>query len=186
MPRIPFPEVETMTPAQLKVYQDVVNGPRGLMVGPLRAALHNAELADKWQQFGQLLRYQTSLPPRHSELAILVTARAWDCPFEWVQHEPVARSSGLSDDIIEAIRCDRRPAFDRRDDEIIYTYGKELHDRHGISDAVYGEALSLIGTVGVVELTALIGYYTLVAMTLNAHAFDLPAGSADPFREAAE
>ncbi|KQX25180.1 carboxymuconolactone decarboxylase [Sphingomonas sp. Root50] len=186
MPRIPFPEVETMTPAQLKVYRDVVDGPRGLMVGPLRAALHNAELADKWQQFGQLLRYQTSLPPRHSELAILVTARAWDCPFEWVQHEPPARSSGLSDGIIEAIRLDRRPAFERRDDEIIYTYAKELHDRHGISDAVYAEALSLIGTVGVVELTALIGYYTLVAMTLNAHAFDLPAGSADPFREAAE
>jgi 4-carboxymuconolactone decarboxylase len=186
VPRIPFPEVETMTPAQFQVYQDVVNGPRGLMVGPLRAALHNAELADKWQQFGQLLRYRTSLPPRHSELAILVTARAWDCPFEWIQHEPVARSNGLSDGIIEAIRCNLRPSFERRDDEIIYTYAKELHDRHGVSDAVYDDALSLIGTVGVVELTALIGYYTLVAMTLNAHAFDLPAGSAHPFREAAE
>lgn len=186
VPRIPFPEVETMTPAQLKVYHDVVNGPRGLMVGPLRAALHNPELADKWQQFGQLLRYQTSLSPRHSELAILVTARAWDCPFEWVQHEPPARSSGLPDAIMDAIRQDRRPTFERRDDEIIYTYAKELHDRHIVSDAVYDEALSLLGTVGVVELTALIGYYTLVAMTLNAHAFDLPAGSADPFREAAE
>ena len=93
---------------------------------------------------------------------------------------------GLSDGIIEAIRCNLRPSFERRDDEIIYTYAKELHDRHGVSDAVYDDALSLIGTVGVVELTALIGYYTLVAMTLNAHAFDLPAGSAHPFREAAE
>lgn len=175
-----------MTPAQLKVYQDVVSGPRGLMVGPLRAALHNAELADRWQRFGQLLRYETSLAPRHSEMAILVTARVWDCPFEWLQHEPVARSSGLSEDIIEAIRQGRAPAFERRDDRAIHAFTAELHETHHVSEAVYGEALSLVGTVGVVELTALIGYYTLVAMTLNAHAFDLPAGAADPFREAAQ
>lgn len=186
VPRIPFPDDETMSPAQLKVYRDVVNGPRGLMVGPLRAALHNAELADRWQRFGQLLRYETSLAPRHSELAILVTARAWDCPFEWLQHEPVARASGVPDDIIEAIRQGRPPAFERRDDAAIHAYARELHRDHHVSDAVYAEALALVGTVGVVELTALIGYYTLVAMTLNAHAFDLPAGSADPFRETAQ
>lgn len=175
-----------MTPAQLKVYQDVVSGPRGLMVGPLRAALHNPELADRWQKLGELLRYRTSLAPRHSELAILVTARAWNCPFEWVQHEPVALAAGLPTAVADAIRQGRRPVFDRADDEIVYTYTEELQSRHNVGDSAYAAALELLGVVGVVELTALIGYYTLVAMTLNSHAFDLPAGAAHPFKEAAE
>tara|TARA_Y100000815_G_scaffold235197_1_gene227712 strand:- start:5636 stop:6163 length:528 start_codon:yes stop_codon:yes gene_type:complete len=174
-----------MSPTQLKVYQDVVNGPRGLMVGPLRAALHNPDLADRWQKFGQLLRYETSVSPRYTELAILVTARAWDCPFEWVQHEPVARAAGLPDGMIEAIRHRNDPRFEAENDAIVYRYARELHDRHCVEDATYADALALLGITGVVELTALIGYYTLVAMTLNAHLFDLPAGTDDPFQEPA-
>ena len=77
MPRIPLPPVEELNPEQRQVYDAVVAGPRGVVRGPMRAALHNAELADKWQQLGELLRYRTSLPPRLSELAILVTARHW-------------------------------------------------------------------------------------------------------------
>src|SRR3546814_8522453 len=77
-----------MNPAQRAVYEAIVSGPRGGLVGPLRAALHNPELADKWQRFGELLRFRTSLTKRHSELAILVTARVWNCSFEWFQHEP--------------------------------------------------------------------------------------------------
>ena len=65
----------------------MVSGPRGELRGPLRAALHRPELADKWQQLGELLRYRTSLPARLNELAILVTARPWHCQLEWHIHE---------------------------------------------------------------------------------------------------
>lgn len=181
VPRIPFPEVETMTPAQRKVYDEVVRGPRGLMVGPLRAALHNPELADRWQKFGELLRYRTSLSPRHSELAILVTARAWTCAFEWVQHEPAALAAGLGREIIDAIRRDRCPDFEHRADAVVHAFARELHANHAVGDSTYADALELLGVAGVVELTALVGYYALVAMTLNAHAFDLPPGTSDPF-----
>jgi 4-carboxymuconolactone decarboxylase len=181
VPRIPFPEVEAMTPAQRKVYDEVVGGPRGMMVGPLRAALHNAELADRWQKFGALLRYRTSLDPRHSELAILVTAKAWSCAFEWVQHETAARTAGLDSNIIEDIRAGRAPVFERSDDAAVYNYAQELHATRTIGDATYADALEVLGVTGVVELTALIGYYTLVAMTLNAHVFDLPPGARNPF-----
>lgn len=170
-----------MTPAQRKVYDEVVGGPRGMMVGPLRAALHNPELADLWQQFGALLRYRTSLDPRHSELAILVTARTWTCPFEWIQHEPAALAAGLGRDIVDAIRHGRRPPFDRQDDAAVHDFTEELQAQRTVGDATYAAALDALGIAGVVELTALIGYYTLVAMTLNAHAFDLPAGASDPF-----
>nr|WP_286207845.1 carboxymuconolactone decarboxylase family protein [Hephaestia sp. MAHUQ-44] len=171
-----------MTPAQRKVYDDVVGGPRGMMVGPLRAALHNPELADLWQQFGALLRYRTSLDPRHSELAILVTARAWTCPFEWVQHEAPALAAGLTRDMLDALRHGRRPVFEREDDAAVHDFAEELQRERTVGNAAYAAALDVLGVAGVVELTALIGYYTLVAMTLNAHAFDLPAGTTDPFK----
>ena len=95
MARIPLPTPETMTPEQRRVYDAVVSGPRGALRGPLLRALHRPELADKWQQLGELLRYRTSLPPRLSELAILVTARHCNCELEWHIHEEMALKAGL-------------------------------------------------------------------------------------------
>lgn len=180
MPRIPILTLEEMSPEQRRVHDAVVSGPRGVLRGPLRAALHNAELADKWQQLGELLRYRTSLAPRHSELAILVTARHWSCQFEWYAHEPPARKGGVPDAAIEAIRHGRRPAFESADDEAIYQFAVELHRTHFVSDATYARALERFGVTGVVELTALCGYYGMVAMTLNGHELPLPEGTAPP------
>src|SRR6266516_4609410 len=126
MPRIPLPSPEELTPEQRKVYDAVVGGRRGKLVGPLRAALHNAELADKWSQFGELLRYRTSLPPRLSELAILVTARHFDCQLEWQQHEPPALKNGVPADAVGAIREGRRPKLDKEDEAAVYDYSREL------------------------------------------------------------
>src|SRR5260221_2299071 len=93
MARIPLFPLETMSAAQRQVYDSIVNGPRGKLEGPLRAALHQPALADKWQALGAELRYRTSLAPRLSELAILITARHWGSQFEWYAHEPHARTA---------------------------------------------------------------------------------------------
>ncbi|MHB9880393.1 carboxymuconolactone decarboxylase family protein [Pacificimonas sp. ICDLI1SI03] len=181
MPRIPLPTLETMNPAQRKVHDAIVSGPRGLIVGPLRAALHNPELADIWQKFGAQLRYNTVLEARHSELAILVTARACACAFEWVQHEQQAVNAGVPLALIEAIRRDVPVEIADAKDRAIFEYAAELHREKTVSDKVHRAVRDVYGVTGVVELTALIGYYTLVAMTLNAHDFDLPENVADPF-----
>jgi 4-carboxymuconolactone decarboxylase len=170
-----------MTPDQRKVYDAIVSGPRGALRGPLRAALHRPELADKWQQFGELLRYRTSLPPKLSELAILVTARHCRCDLEWHIHVQMARKAELPDHVIEDLRGDRRPAHADEEMIIIYDYARELNDSNRVSDAIYKRALDRFGVVAIVELTALIGYYTMVAMTLNAHEIPLPDGAAPPF-----
>ena len=119
MSRIPLFPIDNMTDAQRRVYNAVVSGPRGVMVGPLRAALHRPELADKWQQLGEILRYRTSLPARLSELAILVTARHWSSQLEWQQHSPAALKGGLSQAVLEAIRDGQRPAFANADEEAV-------------------------------------------------------------------
>ena len=180
MARIPLPTLETMTPEQRRVYDAIVSGPRGVMVGPLCAAIHQPELADKWQQLGAQLRYGTSLPPRLSELAILVTARHWDSQFEWCAHDAPARAAGLAPEVMEAIRNDRRPSFKSADEEVIYDYVKEAATDSFRSAATYQRTLDRFGVVTIVELTALVGYYTMVAMTLNAHELPLPEGMPPP------
>lgn len=176
MPRIPFPTPETMDDAQRRVYDKVVSGPRGKIVGPLRAALHSPELADRWQALGAFLRYSTGLTPRLSELAILVTGRACQSPFEWYAHHAEGLKAGIEPAVIEDLLAQRMPQGIGEDDEIVIRFAQELNRSNSVSDATYAQALQRFGARTVVELTALVGYYTMVAMTLNAHEIPLPEG----------
>jgi 4-carboxymuconolactone decarboxylase len=177
VPRIPLvtPD-QPMTAEQRRVYDAVASGPRGIVQGPLLAALHRPELAERWQQLGELLRYRTSLPPQLSEIAILVTAQRSRCQLEWHLHEGFAEKAGVPRAVIDDIYAGRRPSAADPEMLAIHDYAAELQERR---------ALDYWGVVGVVELTALIGYYTMVAMTLNAHEFPLPEGVEAPFEPAA-
>jgi 4-carboxymuconolactone decarboxylase len=172
--RILLPVPETMSPEQRAVFDAVVSGPRGALVGPLRAALHNPELAGRWQQLGEILRYRTSLPARLSELAIIVTARRWNSELEWVIHSDAARKAGLPESVIEAINAGRIPKFDDRQDAEVYAFARELQMYGHVSEEAYAPVRERWHERGVVELTAVIGYYTMVSMTLNAHRIPLP------------
>lgn len=172
--RIPLPGIEEMNDAQKAVYDKIVSGPRGTLVGPLRAALHNPPLADRWQALGQVLRYETSLPPELNELAILVAARHWNSELEWTIHAGAARKAGLDDAVIEAIRTGQAPVFQEDRARRVYEFSRELLETGKVSDTTYAALLSHWGALGAVELTALVGYYSMVAMTLNAHQIPLP------------
>jgi 4-carboxymuconolactone decarboxylase len=176
--RIPLVDQNAMTAEQLKVFAAVTSGPRGALVGPLRAALHRPDLADAWQRFGALLRFGTSLPPILSELAILVTARRWNSQLEWHVHSAAARKAGLPDAVIEPLRLGESPLCDDAEQAEIYEYARQLQEQGQVDDALYDRVLARWGTVGIVELTALIGYYTMVSMTLNAHHIPTPDGAA--------
>ncbi|MCI5109471.1 MAG: carboxymuconolactone decarboxylase family protein [Marivita sp.] len=175
--RISFPSLETMTPAQRDVYDQIVFGPRKTLVGPLRAALHNPVLADRWQRLGQVLRFETSLPTRLNELAILVTARRWNSDLEWAIHVKDADQAGLDPAISEAIRTCSAPAFNGDDAaREIYEFARQLVCTGNVDDETYAKIVARWDEVGVVELTAVIGYYSMVAMTLNVHRVPLPEG----------
>ena len=182
MPRISLPSPDTMSPEQLAVHQKVVSGPRGEIKGPLRAALHNAELADRWQALGALLRYGTSMTPRQSELAILVTGRHTRSPFEWFAHRPEGAKAGLPEPVLDDLLAQRHPAGLDAVEEAIYRYALELNQSHSVGSKTHAAAVEALGEKGVVELTALVGYYTMVAMTLNAHEIPLPPGVEPAFK----
>jgi 4-carboxymuconolactone decarboxylase len=181
MPRISLPSPDTLNDEQRRVYDRVVSGPRGRMEGPLRAALHNPALADCWQALGALLRYHTTLTPRQSEIAILVTGRACQSPFEWYAHRRESEKIGIEANIIEAILAQHEPTFASADEALVYRFALELNRSKSVSDSTYAQALTRFGERTLVELTALVGYYTLVAMTLNAHEIPLPDGVTPAF-----
>ena len=183
MPRLSLPHPDSMSPEQRAVHDRIVSGPRGEIKGPLRAALHSPELADRWQALGALLRYRTSLTPRQSELAILVTARHCRSPFEWFAHRSEAERAGWSAEALDALLAGQRPRGMDDTEIAIHQYAAELNRSHSVSDATHASCVRLLGERGTVELTALVGYYTMVAMTLNAHEFPLPAGVETLFQE---
>lgn len=182
MPRIPLPAArEDLTDdAQRAVWDGVVAGPRGRVVGPLRAAIHAPDLARAWSALGEALRFHTSLGKRLSELAIIVTGRRWSAQVEWFVHARAAADAGLEPGIIAAIRDGEPPRFTEPDDALVYDYARLLLRDGAVPAALHARVTGRFGVNGVVELTALVGYYSMVAMTLNAHEIPLPDDTAAP------
>jgi 4-carboxymuconolactone decarboxylase len=147
-------------------------------VGPLRAAIHAPDLARAWSALGESLRFGTSLGKRLSELAIIVTGRRWSAQVEWSVHAQAAADAGVEPHIIAAIRDGAPPRFTQPDDAMIYDYARLLLRDGTVPEALHAQVAQRFGVPGVVELTALVGYYSMVAMTLNAHAIPLPDNAA--------
>lgn len=176
MPRIPLPDLEQLTQEEQVVVDSIRKGGgrNGRLPAPYQLTLANPEFTDVWQKMGGLLRYRNSLPLRLSELAILITARIWNCRYEWFAHAPIGLQEGLAAEVVEEIRWGRTPEFKQSDESLIFKYTTQLHERKKVSDLVHKETLRTFGLKGIVDLTALVGYYTMVAMALNAHEFIPP------------
>ena len=166
--RLPDLDFSTFTDKQKEVYRAIENGPRGRVAGPLRIWMRNPELAENAQALGQYARFDSSLSPRLSELAILVAARYWSAQFEWVHHVPSARDAKISEDIISSISYAKRPNFNDLSMEAVFNYCAELHRDKKVSDRSYHNAILQLGIEGVIDLTAICGYYTLISMTIKA------------------
>ncbi len=171
-PRLPAPDPAKLTPEQKAVYDAIASGPRGKVQGPLAIWLNSPGLADNAQRLGAFCRYGTSLEPRLSELAIMVTGRAWSAQFEWAVHKPIALKAGLSEAVVEAIRTRRTPPFERDDERVVHDFAKALHLDRKVPQELYDEAVATLGVTAVVELVGILGYYTLISMTLNV--FNVP------------
>jgi 4-carboxymuconolactone decarboxylase len=177
--RFPRLTLEEMNPAQRKVAAEITAGPRGEVRGPFIALLHNPELAASLQELGEHLRWKGKLPPRLKELAVLVTARRWTCQHEWVMHSRLALEGGLAKETVEAIAAQREPGDLAEDEKAVYDFSRELHATGRASDQSFKTIRDRFGLDGALELIALNGYYTLMAMVLNSAELSLP-GDADP------
>ena len=181
MPRIPELDVAKLSPEQRRVHDTIVAGPRGKVEGPLKVWLQSPKLAERAQELGTHCRFNSGLPPRLSELAILLTGAYWKAGFEWWAHAPMALKAGLAPQAVEAIRVGRKPVFGRADEAAVYAFASELLRNRRVSDATYRLAVTELGQTGVVDLVGILGYYALVSMTIVVFEVPLPDGAADPF-----
>jgi len=177
MSRLDTPAFESLSPEQREVHDSISSGPRGGVHGPLGVWLWRPELASRAQALGRYCRYDSSLPPRLSELAILTTARHWSAEFEWLHHKQPALDSGLDPQIIESIRQGIKPVFAKEDEHAVYDFSLELQNNRAVSDATYNRCVELIGQDSVVDLVGVLGYYSLISMTINAFEIDAPGSN---------
>ena len=126
MPRLPELDPAKFSPEQKKVHEAILAGPRGKVVGPLKVWLNNPGLAEHAQALGAYARFNSSLPPRLSELAICVTGAFWKANFEWFAHAPMAIKAGIDPAAIEAIRIGATPKLVKSDEQAIYDFAIEL------------------------------------------------------------
>jgi 4-carboxymuconolactone decarboxylase len=171
-----------MTDAQRKAAKELESGPRGKLNphGPNALFLRSPDLMSRTQKVGEYLRYNSSLPQKLREFAILVTARQWGAQVEWIEHHPLALKAGIDPAAAEDLRQGKQPRTLRDDEAAIYQFVKELHETHGVSDATFAAVTGRFGEQGVIDLIGLTGYYSMLAMVLNVAQQPLPGGVAPP------
>jgi 4-carboxymuconolactone decarboxylase len=173
--RIPVITPESaLNPEQRRVLAGLLDRRGGRIPGPYRFTLHCPEITELMHPFGELLRLRSSFPLRVSEMAIVSTARAWDSDYIFTSHSAGALKAGVELPVIEAMQRGERPVFRQADEEAVYDFTTELCVNHKISDATYQRVLNMYDVPRAVELSSLIGYYSLVAATILAHEMPLP------------
>jgi 4-carboxymuconolactone decarboxylase len=180
--RPPVLDETHLTAEQQAVFDDIRSGPRGLVEGPLRAWLQSPVFAERAQKLGTFCRYETRLAARLSELAIVIVGAHWRSGFEWSVHAPIAAKAGIDSAVLEAIREGARPSIIRSDEQAVYRFSHELLETKRISEDAYEDVVKLVGTEGAVELVGILGYYTLICMTINAFEVPVANGAPEPFQ----
>lgn len=179
--RPPVLDEANLTTEQRSVFDAIRSGPRGLVEGPLRVWIQSPALAEPAQRLGAFCRYGTRLPARLSELAIIMVGAHWRSGFEWHVHAPIAASAGVAAEAIEAIRTGREPELTQPDDLAVYEFSREILETRLVSDRTYEMTVRQIGLEAAVELVGILGYYTLICMTINTFHISVPDGAIEPF-----
>jgi 4-carboxymuconolactone decarboxylase len=128
------------------------------------------------------LRWETSVPLKLNEFAILIIGRQWRSQVEWLAHAPLAIKAGLSPDIVAELKANKRPSNMPPQESVVYDFVTELTIQHAVSDETFNRAKELLGEQQVVDLTAVAGGYVAVAMLLAMSEQDVPPGKEPPFK----
>jgi 4-carboxymuconolactone decarboxylase len=184
MSRLTAKRPEELTPAQRERYDEVAKlrppRPDGQIGGPFDPWLRSPELSRRAMGLGDFIWQRTTLDRRLIELAILVTGRAWRSNVEWVAHVRLALEHGVAQATIDEIFAQRRPENAPEDERLVYDVARAMHETRDLPLDLYQRAVAGFGEQGLVELLAVLGFYTFVSMTLNA--FDVPMpGVPQPF-----
>jgi 4-carboxymuconolactone decarboxylase len=179
-PRFSKLSVDQLDEAQKKVAERIMKVSSAGLGGPYSMLLRSPTLAARYLGMTDYLRFETSLPHRLNELAILIEARLWDAQYEWWAHYPIALKAGLSREVADEIKEGRRPTTMKPDEEVVYDVCIELlRDRH-LTDATFARAKQMLGEQQVVDLVAVAGFYVMVSSVIIAGEVGIPNGDPPP------
>ena len=175
-------KTEEMTPPQKALADQLAAPPRNGNINnpPFRAYVRSPEMAQKLISLAEYLRWNSSLPPRLSELAILITAREWTAQYEWYAHYPHAIKGGLDPKVAADLAAGKRPEGMKDDETALYDLVTALHRDKKVSDPIYKAALDKFGERGVMDVIGIIGFYVITSMTLNTMQAGVPDGKPLP------
>jgi 4-carboxymuconolactone decarboxylase len=182
------PRFTPLTMDQLNVYQRPL-GEQIMKVssiglgGPYNPLLRSPVLGQRMFDLLYYLRWNSSVPLRLNEFAILIIGRQWRSQVEWFAHAPLAVKAGLPAEIVAELKTQKRPGNMKPDEAVVYDFVTELTTTHQVSDATFARAKQILGEQQVVDLTTLAGTYITVAMLLAMAEEGVPAGKEPPFKE---
>lgn len=174
--RLPPLPADAYTPEQKAAHDDFVATRKVGFSGPWHVFVRSPELLTRAQHMGEYLRYRCTISGRLSEFAILLVARHWTQDFEWGAHRKHALAAGVTEDTIAAILDGRRPTALTHDEQIVWDFVSEVLNTRRVSDATYARALAAFDEKGVIDLCGIVGYYQLLALTMNVARVAPPAG----------
>jgi 4-carboxymuconolactone decarboxylase len=185
-PRLPVLSEQALTPDQRALLDSIRSGPRGggtSIRGPFAMFLHAPAFGELAQRLGGHCRFNTSVPPRLCEFAILVTAKLWRAQYEWFAHVPLAERAGVAKETIRNLHRGRVPKSAPKDERAIYDFIQDLYKTRRVSDKNFKRVHSLLGDAATVEFVGILGYYVLISMILNVFRMSPPASEPLPFAE---
>ncbi len=177
---------EELGPEQQRVAEEILKVSSGGLGGPYNFLLRSPVLADRILKLADYLRFNTSVPRRLNEMAILIQARLWTAQYEWWAHHPLALKAGLAAEIADALKDGMRPAAMQPDEAAVYDFCVELSKRKQVSDATFARARALLGEQQIVDLVALTGFYAQVSMILTVAEAPIPGEGAPPLAPMAD
>jgi 4-carboxymuconolactone decarboxylase len=160
--------LDQLTPEQQKMVTMLTTPPRNSAInsGPFNAYARSPALGILLLEVSDFVRFNSSLPPRLSEFAIMIAARQWSQLYEWRVHYPLAIKGGLDRQTLVDLGAGNRPQGMKEDEAALYDYCTEMYRDKNVSDASFKIALAHFGERGVMDLIGIIGYYDLVSMAL--------------------
>ncbi|MDR9834621.1 carboxymuconolactone decarboxylase family protein [Herbaspirillum huttiense] len=172
--RLPVIPPDQYTPEQKKAADEFLAARKVPVFGPFEPLMHSPQVMTQARSMGDYLRYNSAIGNTLSELVILITAREWTQDYEWYVHYPIAIKAGIKPEVAAAIADGRRPEGLSEDEQIVYDFSLELHRNKRVSDPTFARAEKRFGKKGVVDLTGINAYYTLLAMQMNAAQYQAP------------
>jgi 4-carboxymuconolactone decarboxylase len=174
--------MDQLNEQQQPLAQQIMKISRVGIAGPYNVMLRSPVFGQRMFDLLHYLRWQTSVPLRLNEFAILIIGRQWRSQVEWFAHVPLAIKAGLSPQIVAELKLNKRPSDMPPEEEAVYDFISELTTKHEVSEATFSRARELFGEQQVVDLTAVAGTYITIAMILAMAEESVPAGEELPFK----